>query len=293
MKWILYIILSIFLCIILRYIAYYCVVKHQDNNGTTEWKYDQMYEEALKEPYEFLSDYTTLNLDAFKEGYFTSRIRKYPWSNANDVLLETSGLEDGQHLLDAGCGTGLQAIYFCNQYPNLTVSCIVNTENLYNKTCENIKKANLQHRIKAYLMDFDRLTDEIRSQRFDRIFMIQSVGYSVERRKLFRQFKTILKPNGKLFIGTLTVSSKEDHLIKRIISIWKYNFSTIENILSDLEGYTVTTISVEPKWMNFLFLNPSDLYSLYEFNRQNPGLNLDVGFFFTPPLTDRLILASV
>ena len=294
-------IVLLFVLCILRYVAYHWVLQCHGERPGPDWKYDHMYEEALKEPPTHFSDYEKIDLDAFREGYFTCRMRKYPWSNANDVLLETSGMEDGFHLLDAGCGTGLTAIHFCKQYPNITVSCIVNTTTLYKKTYENIQKAKLQDRIRVYQMDFDHLTEPILSQRFDRIFMIQSVGYSVNRKKLFKDLRVLLKPKGKLVIATITVTSQDEDHVKDIISLWKYNFSTLDNILYDLKDYQVDYLSVEPKWINWLFFNPSDLYSVYAFNRVNPRVELVVGdftpsnimgFYLTPSMTNQIMIAS-
>ena len=306
-KWIWIAMILVIILVILRYVAYHWILQtyrtnDRDREYRTEWKYDKMYEEALKEPLTVFSDYENIELDAFREGYFTCRMRKYPWSNANDVLLETAGMEDGFHLLDAGCGTGLTAIHFCKQYPNITVSCIVNTTALYKKTYENIQKAKLQDRIRVYQMDFDHLTEPILSQRFERIFMIQSVGYSVNRKKLFQELRALLKPKGKLVIATITVTSQDEDHVKDIISLWKYNFSTLDNILYDLKDYQVDYISVEPKWINWFFFNPSDLYSVYAFNRVNPGVELIVGdftpsnimgFYLTPSMTNQIIIASV
>ena len=294
-KWIWIAMILVIILVILRYVAYHWILqtyRTKDREYRTEWKYDKMYEEALKEPLTVFSDYETLNLDAFTEGYFTCRMRKYPWSNANDVLLETAGVEDGFHLLDAGCGTGLTAIHFCKQFPRLTVSCIVNTASLYKTTYDNIQKANLHDRIRVYQMDFDHLTEPILSQRFDRIFMIQSVGYSVHRKNLFRNLRPLLKPKGKLVIATLTITSADNILLKKIISLWKYNYSTLDNILYDLKDYRVEYLSVEPKWISWLFFNPSDVYSLYAFNQVNPSIELVMGFYLTPPLTNQIILAS-
>jgi cyclopropane fatty-acyl-phospholipid synthase-like methyltransferase len=261
--------------------------------GTLDWKYDHMYENALKEPHALFSDYERINLDAFEEGYFTCRLRKYPWSNANDVLLEIAGVEDGFHLLDAGCGTGLTAIHFCKQYPRLTISCMVNTKNLYQKTYENIQKANLEDRIRVYYMDFDHLAEPILSQRFDRIFMIQSVGYSVARKKLFQHLRPLLKPKGKLVIATLTITTTDESHMKDVIFDWKYNFSILDNIIEDLKGYNVNYISLEPKWLIWLFFNPSDLTSLYTFNRLNLSTELRMQFYLTPSVTNQIIIASV
>jgi DNA-binding XRE family transcriptional regulator len=42
--------------------------------GTLDWKYDHMYENALKEPHALFSDYERINLDAFEEGYESFKI---------------------------------------------------------------------------------------------------------------------------------------------------------------------------------------------------------------------------
>jgi SAM-dependent methyltransferase len=255
-----------------------------------------MYEESLQSPCELFSDYETLNVDSFKEGYCTCLFRKYLWSNANDFILELSDLHDGDHLLDAGCGIGVQAIHFCRKLHHLTISCIVNTKNCYDKTVENIKKANLSNRIQVYLMDFDKLEEPILSQRFDRILMNQTMGYSTNRKMLFHNLHALLRPEGKLFLSTLTVKPTVDPdqigLIQKAISIWKYNFSELNCILYDLKDYPVKYITLRPEHTTWVFMNPLDLYYLYEFNRLNHLELTSDQFFFTKILNIQFLLVG-
>jgi len=258
-------------------------------------KYDQMYEEALKGPHGLLSDYNTKNIESFKQGYYTCLLRKYLWSNANDVNLKLAEVKDGHHLLDAGCGTGVQAIHFCKKLPLLTISCIVNSEKCYKTTLKNVEKAKLTDRIKVYFMDFDHLSEPILSQRFDRIFMIQTVGYSVDRRNLFKNLHPLLKPEGKLFISTLTVnisSTVDDAHVNNVIKTWKYNFSTLGSILSDLKEYNTKYISLDQKIGTYLCINPMDLYYIWEFNKLNNTNVFNLSFYFTESMTNHFILVS-
>jgi SAM-dependent methyltransferase len=254
-----------------------------------------MYEDALKEPKGLLSDYNKKDIESFKQGYYTCLLRKYLWSNANDVNLELADVKDGDHLLDAGCGTGVQAIYFCKKLPLLTISCIVNSEKCYKTTIKNVEQAKLTDRIKVYFMDFDHLSEPILSQRFDKIFMIQTVGYSVHRRNLFKNLHTLLKPNGKLFISTLTVnisSTVNDEHVNNVIKTWKYNFSTLGSILSDLKEYNTKYVQLDQKKGTYIFINPMDMYYIWEFNRINKTNVFDSSFYFTKSMTNHLILVS-
>ena len=234
-----------------------------------EGKYDIIYEEVINQPTNILSDYNNKNIDSFKEGYNTCRLRKYPWSNAMDVYLDLAEIKEGFHILDVGCGTGVHAIHYCRKFSNISISCIVNTKNLYERTYENVKAANLLDRITVYLMDMDNLVEPILSQRFDRIFMIESLGYSKDRKKLFDNLYSLLNLSGKLFISTPTISTTNLREIEYMISLWQYNFSTLQTILSDLKQYNDVQYISLSSWKKYIFINPLDLYYIYRFNKIN------------------------
>jgi len=282
----------------IRMIAYHRCIQWivSDTYLPCDLTYDQMYEETLQSPCELLADYETLNIDSFKEGYCSCLFRKYLWSNANDFILELSDLHDGDHLLDAGCGIGVQAIHFCRKLPHLTISCIVNTKNYYNKTIENVKKANLSHRIQVYLMDFDKLEEPILSQRFDRILMNQTMGYSTNRKILVHNLHALLRQKGKLSLSTLTLKHTNDpktvEMFREAIAIWKYNFSTLDCILYDLKDYPVKYITLIPEQTTWFFMNPLDMYYLHEFIRVNQIEIYIDDFFFTKNINIQFLLVG-
>jgi ubiquinone/menaquinone biosynthesis C-methylase UbiE len=293
---IIYTIIFFFTCLcVIRYIAYHsCIDWKNDRSVSCNPKYDKMYEEALKEPKELMADYDKLNIESFRQGYYTCLLRKYPWSNASDFHLELANIQDGQHLLDVGCGTGVHAIHYCKKMPHLTISCIVNSKKCFQQTFENIEKAKLSSRIKVYFMDFDKLEEPILSERFDRILLIQSVGYSVNRKALFNNLRHLLKKEGKLFVSTISVSDNvDDDHVNQVIKTWKYNFSTLGCILSDLKDYQkVNYISLNQNKSTWFFLNPMDLYYTWDFNKLNHINICDLTFYFTKSMNNQFILAS-
>ena len=293
-KYICYFLSIIALAIIIRYVAYQHTVqwKQADFSRPIERKYDMIYEEVLKEPTNILAHYDMINIDSFKEGYNTGRLRKYFWSNAIDVYLELGNIKDNLHLLDIGCGTGMHAIYYCRKFSNIYVSCIINTKNLYEKTYRNIKKANLLDRITVYLMDMDHLVEPVLSQRFDRIFMIESVGYSKNRKKLFDNLYSLLNLSGKLFITTPTISTTNLREIEYMISLWQYNFSTLQTILSDLKQYNDVQYISLSSWKKYIFINPLDLYYIYRFNKINNSKVPLLDFNTSPLFANQFIICS-
>ena len=152
----------------------------------------------------------------------------------------------------------------------------------------DIKEQELQNQIKVYLMDFDNLTEPITGLKFDRILFLESIGYSINRRKLLENCRKLLKTDGKLFIRTPTfcdVATPQDYQHNNyLIKIWKYNFSTLNCIINDLynEKYTQIQYIAFNKMLCNFFINPSDIYNTYQFNKINnlDLINLDV--YLTP-----------
>jgi SAM-dependent methyltransferase len=288
---------------IIRYIVYKNVIilkKINSDNNLVNFDFDIMYNKELKNnSSEILSDYNKINIESFKNGYTTCIVRKYIWSNINDINIDLSNIIDGYHILDAGCGTAFPAIYLCKKFPNVKITCIVNVEQLYLIAYNNIKNENLLNRIKIYLMDFDNLLEPVINQTFDRIFFIQSIGYSVDRKRLLNKCYSLLKNNGKIFIATLNFNdntNKNDYnIINYIIKCWKYNFSTLNCIINDLKNEKfrkIKYVTINQRITNFFFLNLEDIYYIYKFNKENNTNILDTSFYFTPYNINNLIIAS-
>lgn len=288
---------------IIRYIVYKTVIKFKKNNSDNNlynFDFDTMYNEELKNnSSKLLTDYNNVNIESFINGYTSCIVRKYIWSNINDVNIELSNIIDGYHILDAGCGTGYPAIYLCKKFPNLKITCIVNVEKLYITAYNNIKNENLLNRINIYLMDFDNLLEPVINQKFDRILFIQSIGYSIDRKKLLNKCYKLLKDNGKIFISTINfndnINKNEYDIINNIIKSWKYNFSTLHCIINDLKNENfrkIKYVTVDQKITNYFFLNLEDIYYIYNFNKKNNINILDTNFYFTPFNINNLIIAS-
>jgi ubiquinone/menaquinone biosynthesis C-methylase UbiE len=264
---------------ILRYYCYnnLLVYKSIDTfNENINLDLDQLYHEYNNEKEKhILADYSKINLEDVDNSYNISYIRKFPFSNPNDATIDLADIKDNMHILDAGCGTGMVSIYICKKFKNLKSTCIVNTQELYDKTKNNIKKHCLQKRMNVYLMDFDYLKEPIINNKYDRILFLESIDYTKNRLKLIKECYELLNKGGKLFIKTPqfknNIDKKNYEDIKNLIYTWEYNFSTISSILNDFRQTYFTNVNyilLNPL-KSLIFNNPSDLFKLIKFLIKN------------------------
>jgi 2-polyprenyl-3-methyl-5-hydroxy-6-metoxy-1,4-benzoquinol methylase len=274
------IIVIIIIFFLLRYYVYNKLFVYKSIDAFNEplnLDLDNMYNEYLnnKKQKKILDDYSKVNLEDTGDSYNICLVRKYPLSHPTDATIELADIKDGMHILDAGCGIGMVSIYMCNKFPNLRSSCIVNTEKLYNIVTNNINKYNLADRIKVYIIDFDYLTKPITNYYYDRIIFLESIDYSINRKKLIKSCYKLLNKGGKLFIKSPqfynNLNKKYYNDINGLINKWGYNFSNISSLLNDVNKSPFSDI----KYISIsslkcmCFYNISDIFKLLKFCMKN------------------------
>ncbi len=285
----------IFLCVliagiithsVLRYLIYKTQMRYKsidEYKGELNIEFDKIYHAEINNNLDknIESDYQNLNIDSVDDSYNICYVRKFIWSSIHDSTIELADLSDNQYILDAGCGTCKTSIYLCKKFKNVKIDCIVNSEILYNRGLENIKKEGLIDRIKLYKMDFDNLKEPIINSKYDRIIFLESIDYSRNRQKLIDNMNYLLNEKGKLFIKTPSyrnnIEQSKYELCKDMIKIWRYNFSTLSSIINDfkkIDKYSdIKYISLNPLYSLF-FLNPNDILNLIKFIKINKIKNI-------------------
>ena len=122
-----------------------------------------------------------------------------------DDVIEKMGIEDGDNILDFGCGWGCVPNYILSKFPNVTFTGL----NLSHEQCEYMR-----HKMQdpaSYLSSgrFTLVEDDLNTITFDKPFdKILSIGVFCHIGSLTHAFKKLaafLKPNGKCFIHIITV----------------------------------------------------------------------------------------
>ncbi len=116
--------------------------------------------------------------------------------DAEDAMLaltcERAGLEDGQDILELGCGWGSLSLYMARRYPASRITAVSNsrTQRAY---LESLGVPNLEVRT-ADMNGFDP------GQQFDRIVSVEMFEHMRDWRRLLDRVSGWLREDGRLFI---------------------------------------------------------------------------------------------
>lgn len=153
-----------------------------------------------------------------------------------DDLIDKVGIQDGDRLLDLGCGWGCAANYILSKFPNVQVTGL----NLSHEQCNYIRKR--MHDPDSYLSsgrftlfeeDFNQACFETK---FDKIVTIGVFEHVGNLTKSFKRLASFLNNNGKVFIHIISIhmphNGSNPFLNKYIFPhgrIWNYDAVPICN----------------------------------------------------------------
>lgn len=179
-------------------------------------------------------------------------------------LIKDANIQDGQQILDAGCGTGTLGFEITSLYPNTKVYGI--------DLLDDHLKVAYQQKASFPTVFFSRqdyLNLAFIDNSFDRIFFCESLIHAQDKSKLLLEASRVLKPGGKMIIADIFMLndnlSEEDQLglselsketgvpdfenlyifIQRLIQL---NFQNIlcQNITGNIAS-TIPTVSSNPE----------------------------------------------
>ena len=121
-------------------------------------------------------------------------------SQAEERMLQLSceraELEDGQTILDLGCGWGSLSLFMAEKYPNSRITSVSNSKSQREFILGQAEQRGLPHIdvITADINDFEAST------RFDRVVSVEMFEHVRNHALLLQRIAQWLKPDGKLFV---------------------------------------------------------------------------------------------
>lgn len=127
---------------------------------------------------------------------------------AEDAMLaltcRRAGIEDGQDILELGCGWGSLTLWMAEHYPNARIVAVSNsasqrahiTEQAAARGCTNVTVRTTD----VGELGVSSHTDVVAADRFDRIISVEMLEHVRNHRELGRRIARWLRPGGELFV---------------------------------------------------------------------------------------------
>ena len=119
-------------------------------------------------------------------------------ANTNKVLMNLAEIQDGERILDAGCGVGGAAIFLCEQ-KDVNVIGITLSQKQLNSSRALVKAKALTDKVAFQLMDFTNTSFPNAS--FDVIWACESVSHCRDKSSFIKEAYRLLKPGGRLILS--------------------------------------------------------------------------------------------
>ncbi len=116
--------------------------------------------------------------------------------NALELTAEHAALNDGQTILELGCGWGSFSLWMAQRYPNARISAVSNSHSqgaFIEQRAKTLKLNNLE----VITADMNHFTTD---RRFDRIVSIEMFEHMANWRKLLEHCRVWLVPRGRMLV---------------------------------------------------------------------------------------------
>lgn len=200
--------------------------------------------EEKKAPAAGVADFYNATTDKFLQVY-GEVIQAFRTNNVEDYLkytIESAQLQNGQHIIDAGCGVCGPASFFAQQLPEIKIEACTISQVQAEKATANTEAKNVAAQVKVTLGDYHFLNDLFPEEAFDRVIFLESFGHSKNKPLAIDAVKKVLKPGGKVYIKDLFTRESENEweqlrihqICEQINKAYEYEVGNLYQVVSAL-----------------------------------------------------------
>ncbi|GAA5136008.1 SAM-dependent methyltransferase [Alloalcanivorax gelatiniphagus] len=134
----------------------------------------------------------------YSSGYWDERATTLADAEKSMLALtcERAGLDDGQDILELGCGWGSLSLWMAEHYPDSRITAISNSATQRAWITARAARLGLTN-LRVLTADVTRFQPE---QRFDRVVSVEMFEHMRNHTELMRRVHDWLRPGGKLFV---------------------------------------------------------------------------------------------
>jgi cyclopropane-fatty-acyl-phospholipid synthase len=117
-----------------------------------------------------------------------------------DATVAHAGIEDGQQILELGCGWGSLTLYLARRFPNSRITALSNSSTQRPFVLERARACGFEH-VSVITDDVNRFDTR---RRFDRIVSVEMLEHVRNYDRLFGRIAGWLAPGGRFFAHVFT-----------------------------------------------------------------------------------------
>lgn len=120
-------------------------------------------------------------------------------ADLHQYILERAGIEDGERILDAGCGVCGPSIYFAS-HRKVSIDAVTVSGNQVATARQLVADAGLDGSITVQQGDFHKLGELFPASTFDRVLFLESLSHAMDPTGPLQSAYDMLKPGGVVYI---------------------------------------------------------------------------------------------
>lgn len=147
-------------------------------------------------------------------------------------LLDLCDIQEGQRVLDIGCGTGYTACFLAKEYQANVVAADINPK-ILNWAKRRIRKAGLEDRVEVIVADAEKLPFE--GNNFD-VAIAESVLILCDQQKVASEAYRVLRSKGIFGASEITIQKPPSVYLRDLLSKSHLSFLGLFNTQDDWEA---------------------------------------------------------
>ena len=181
-------------------------------------------------------------------GYWPSGVATLTESEAAALRLtvQRADIQDGQQILDLGCGWGSLSLWIAERFPNCAVTAVSNSTSQREFIVARAKERKLDN-IRVLVQDMNEFVSD---DRFDRIVSVEMFEHMRNYGELFASINRWLAPGGRFFMHIFCHYSTPYEYIDKGAGDWmsRYFFSGGIMPSAELPLRFADHLSIEKRW---------------------------------------------